>query len=67
MGLIAEVTDCLNSVSPYGTDFQEISSNCGQSESKYTENNNSDASCVKSPINRPSEHLKTAASPKYES
>ena len=41
--------------------------NCGQSESKYTENNNSDASSVKSPINEPSEHLKAAASPKNES
>ena len=38
-----------------------------QSESKYTENNNSDASSVKSPINGPSEHLKTAALPKTES
>ena len=62
-----EVTDYLNSVSSSETDFQEISSNWGQSESKYTENNNSNASSVKSPINGPSEHLKAAASPKNES
>ncbi|XP_034679812.1 T-complex protein 1 subunit gamma-like [Vitis riparia] len=43
------------------------SSQIKQSESKYTENNNSDASSVKSPINGPSEHLKTAVSPKNES
>ena len=63
----AKVTDCLNFVSSSRIVFQEISSNCGQSESKYTENYNSDASSVKSPINGPSEHLKTAASPKNES
>ncbi|CBI32522.3 unnamed protein product, partial [Vitis vinifera] len=62
-----EGTDYLNSVSSSGTDFQEISLNCGQSESKYTEYNNSDASSVKSPTNEPSEHLKAAASPKNES
>lgn len=62
-----EVSYYLNPVSSSGTDFEEISLNRGQSKSKYTENNNSDASSVKSPINEPSEHLKAAASPKNES
>ena len=62
-----EGADYLNSVSFFGTNFQEISLYCGQSESKYTKNNNSYASSVTSPTNEPSEHLKAVASPKNES
>ena len=62
-----EGSDCFNSVSFSGNDFQEISSNCEHPESKYAENNNSYACSVKPPTTEPDGHLKAAESPKNES
>lgn len=62
-----EGSDDLNSVSFSGTNLQQIALNCEQLESKYTENNNSYATSVKSPTTDRGEHLKAVASPKNES